>query len=260
MKKIILGILIICLIVGLPLIVMDALAGKNDFRIPSGYKKIVIDLNEKTRNNEIIFTSTNSNPILVDFYIQSDSEIINQLTIVSENNIVGTNSNEKSFNFGNIVQEAAVSSSILMTGKYTILLKNEKTKGKMIIGYKERKIENSEIDRLIKIDEGDIDNPPQDYQKIYSTDLLGEDCKDKTIYTLKLDKAQKIGLSIYTNSKKGNVSVDFIGNNINYYGLIYSSNSTICDQFELSLGEGEYEIKVTNENSDGQLYVFLKDE
>lgn len=261
MKKFVFGILIICLLIGIPLIIMDKLASeKGIFKVPVGYEKIEIDLNKKSRDNEYVFSKSFDSPKFVDFFIQSDSEIENSLIISSDHKIIGKDSQEINYKVGKLIKNESMSSHLLLDkGKCTVSLTSKKSKGKIMIGYREKSIDASEYERLKKIDGGELDNPPEGYKKIYSVDLSGLSYKSNTIYTLALDRTQEIGLCIYTNSKKGNVSVDFGGEKTNYYGLIYSDYNSICDQMETTLGRGKYEIKLNSEGADGQLYVFIKD-
>lgn len=260
MKNIIFGILIICLLIGIPLIIMDQLSTeKGIFNIPSGYEKIEIDLNE-ARTNEIVFSKAIENPELVEFCIQSDSEVENTLKIASDSRILGKGTSEISLSIGEVIKNSAISSSLLLKGgKYTITLSNKKLKGKIMIGYREKVMKASEFERLEKIDQGDLDNPPEGYKKVYCTELPGLSYNDNTIYTLTLDRTKKVGLCIYMNSKQGNVSVDFEGENSNYMGLVYTKYNSICDQMEQTLGRGTYDVKLNCKNADGQLYVFIKE-
>jgi len=259
MKKLVPGILLICLIIGIPLMILDALSTNSQFTIPKGYKKIEVNLNKQSRDNEMVYSGSLKVPKKVEFYIQSDSPEEKYLTISSEKKFIGMSGNETSFEVGEFTKNSYSSPTFLFgTGKYNIFISNEKAKGKLIIGYKEIPIKESDFERLSKIDNGNLNNPPVGYKKIYSTDLSEKYMSNETIYKINLDRTKLVGLSIYTNSKSGNVKVDFIGKNSNYTGLIYSGNNSICDQFEQTFSKGEYDIKLTSENADGQLYVFMK--
>jgi hypothetical protein len=115
----------------------------------------------------------------------------------------------------------------------------------------------SEYERLMKVDQGDLDNPPEGYEKVYIADLSELNCKEDIVYTLTLDRTQKVGFSLYTNSTKGNVSVDFAGENSNFYGLI-NSFYKIEDRMENTYSKGTYEFKLTSNNADGQVYIYIK--
>jgi len=251
--------------IGLPLMILDQITGTgsiwiNDkFTIPAGYTKIEIDLDEKSRNTEMIFESTLDIPKGIDLYIQSNSEEEKIIKISSEHNIIGKSDKECILTVNKVTNNMANNfNQIFGPGKISITLTNQKAKGKLIIGYRERSIDISDYERLSKIDNGDLNNPPKGYDMACNIDLDGLNCKDEVIYTLTVDKSQKIGLSFYTNSKEGTVSVDFCADGNNYYGLVYSGLNNICDQLELTLDKGEYEVRLNSENADGQLYVFIK--
>lgn len=259
MKKTVFGILIICLLIGIPLIILDAFPNaKGQFTIPSDYSKIVIDLNEKTRDNEVVFSSILETPRGIDLYIQSDSSEEKIIEIASEHKIIGKPDNKYHFSVNQVTNNMANTlNQIYNAGQFTISLTNRQAEGKLVIGYRERTISSSEIERLLKIDSGDLDNPPAGYEKVYSTDLSGMDCKDEVLYTFTLDKTQTFGLSVYSHVEEGSLSVDFIGENTSYYGLVYSKNS-LCDQMEIPLEKGEYQVRLNCENVDGKLIVFAK--
>lgn len=260
MKKLIFSILIICLLTGIPLMVMDTLSDeKSTFIVPSGYKTIEIDLGEKARNNDVVFSTVLNEAEVFDIYLQSDSDESKDIMLTSDHKIIGQKGYSSNYQIGKVINHEAMGSKyILNAGQITITLTSAQAKGKLLIAYRENAISPSGFERLSKIDNGELNNPPEGYQEVYSIDLSGLNCKDKNIYTLTLDKTQNIGLSIYTDSKHGNVSVDFVGMQTNYYGLVYSQNNSICDQLEQVLGKGEYEIRLNSENADGQLYVFIK--
>ncbi len=263
MKKVVFGLLVICLMAGIPLMIMDSNMGSNGvngkFTIPAGYTKIEIDLDEKSRNSEVIFTSTLDIPKGFDLYVQSDSEEEKIIEVTSEHKFIGKADNKHILNVNKVTDNMANTfNQIFGPGEISISLTNQKAKGKIVIGYRERAIDISEYERLSKIDSGDLNNPPKGYDKAYRIDLSGLKYKDETIYSITLDKAQNVGFSFYTDSREGNVSVDLIGENSSFYGLISSGHNNICDQLELMFEKGEYKVRLNCENADGQLYVFIK--
>ncbi len=258
MKKTVYTILIICLLVGLSLIILDNIH-KDQFNVPSRFNKLIIDLNEKTRTDELIFESELKVPAVVEFFIQSDAVGEKIVKVVSESKILGLKSHERILRVGQYTGNASTSSTFIMdAGKYSVYLTGDKTDGKIAIGYQETKKDRSEFERLLKIHNGDLNNPPNGYEKIYSVDLTGRISKDETIYTLTIDKTKDIGLSVYISSEKGNVSVDLIGNSSSFIGLVHPTHNRIVDQLQTTLSAGEYRIILTCDSADGQLYIFLK--
>lgn len=260
MKKTVYAILIFVLIIGLPLMVFDAI-GKNrdEFNIPLRFNKMIIDLSNTARKDELLFESELEIPSSIEFFIQSDAEGEKNVKVISDSEILGLKEKEISFNVGKYTGNASTSATFVMdAGKYSVYLTNEKTNGRIAIGYQETPKETSEFERLFKIHKGDLNNPPVGYEEIYSTDLAELNYKDEIIYTLSLDKSKDIGLSIYTSSKEGDVSIDLIGESTNFFGLVHSAHNNILDQLETTLSPGEYQLKLTCENADGKLYVFLK--
>ncbi len=260
MKKVVYTILIFSLIMGLPLMILDLLAkGNDELNIPPRFTKVIVDLSDKAREDELLFTNELEAPSMVEFFIQSDAVDEKNVKVISESEILGMNSREVNFTVGRLTGNASTTATFTMdTGKYSVYLTNEKADGRIAIGHQETPKEISEFVRLYKIHNGDLNNPPNGYEEIFSTDMAGRSSKDEVFYTLSLDATSDIGLSVYTSSKHGDVSVDFIGESASYFGLVHSSYNRILDQLETTLHAGEYQLKLTCENTDGQLYVFLK--
>lgn len=260
MKKFLFGILGICLLIGIPLIIMDLQArNHSEFSIPFGYKRVDIKLYKRDRKNEIVYQKNLKFATVVSFHIQSNSTNENYVTIKSEHNIIGNISNEDTCSIQKMPQGGYDGSTyILQPGKYTIAVNSKKSKGMIMIGFKEKKLADSIYKRLKKIDGGDLNNPPQGYEKVYSAKLSKLNCKDKTVFKVTFDHAKKVGLCVYTSASKGNLSVDyFIGKDSSYYGLITPGKNKICDRLE-SYSKGTYEVKLTTKDTDGEIYVFMK--
>jgi len=258
MKKTVYSILICSLVVGFGLIIMDGL-DKDEFNIPSRFEKVIVDLSDQFGSDVLLFTKDLHVPSNVEFFIQSDNISEKNVKIVSESEILGFSSKEVNYTVGRYIGNSCIASTFTMDkGKYSVYLTSEKTKGKLVIGHQETAKESSEFERLYKIHNGELNNPPEGYAEIYSSNLTEKSCKDEVIYTLSLNTTKRIGLSVYTSSKQGTVSVDFIGKSSNFIGLINTQFNRICDQLETTLSPGEYQLKLTCENADGQLYIFLK--
>jgi len=258
MKKTIYSILIISLVVGFVLIIMDGL-NRDDFKVPSRFEKVIVDLNEQFGTDVLLFTKELNVPSTVEFFIQSDDESPKNVKIVSESEILGLYAREVDFTVGKLTGDARIAGTFTMDkGRYSVYVTSDKAVGKLVVGLQETAKEPSDFERLYKIHNGELNNPPEGYVEVFSTHLTEKSWKDEVIYSLSLDATRNIGLSVYTSAKQGSVSVDFIGQSSNFMGLIHPQLNRICDQLETTLSPGEYQIKLTCENADGQLYVFLK--
>jgi hypothetical protein len=260
MKKAVFSILIASLIVGVPLMLLDFFYKDNDsFNIPKEYSKIEVDLSEKARNNESVFQAYFDTPKGFDLIIQSDSEEIKTIEVITEQKIIGRSDNKYEIEVDKILGPCSYGLNFISgIGNITVSLTNEKAEGKIVFGYKDRPIDILEYERLLKVDNGELNNPPKGYDKIFSADLRGQNFKDETIYTLTLYNPQNIGLSVYTDCTEGDLSVDLIGQGSSYYGIVSPNNFRICDQLEFRWDKGEYEIRLSSENANGQIYIFLK--
>jgi hypothetical protein len=232
---------------------------KDKIRIPSRFEKMIVDLSDRTRTDELLFTRELEAPSSVGFFIQSDSENEKQIKVISDFEILGRKGNEIILSLGKITGNSSTGgTNIMQAGKYSVYLTSKKSEGKIGIGYQETAQEPSEFERLYKIHKGDLNNPPEEYVEIYSTNLSGLNYKDEVVYTLSVETMKNIGLSVYTFSEQGSVSVDFIGESQCFIGLGNPEHNRICDQLETTLSPGEYQLKLNCENSDGQIYIFLK--
>ncbi len=254
------SILLFSLIICLPLMIIDYVSqNKEAFNIPSRFDKVIVDLSEQDRTEELIFESDLNVPSSVELFIQSDASGEKIVKVVSESAILGYKNQEIYFNIGQYTGSASTSATLIIDpGTYSIYLSGEKTEGKIAVGYRVTPKDISEYERLLKIHNGDLMNPPDGYEKVFSTNLSGLVYKGEVIYTLSLTKTTNIGFSIYTSAESGNVSIDLIGESSNYYGMVHPEHNRICDQLETTLPPGEYLFKLTCENADGDLVLFVK--
>lgn len=258
MKKTVYAILISTLFIGLGLIVMEQITMEREFEIPSRLTELIIDLSDHERVDELLFTRELEFPSTVEIMLQSDSTNEKTVRIVSDSRILGRDSNEILFSLRDYTGDESIASTITMQkGKYSVYLTSEKVDGRLAIGYQDAPKDLSEYKRLEKIDQGDLNNPPEGYIEIYSVDLEELNYIDETVYTLSIPEVKDIGISVYTSSNQGNFSVDLVGESLYFYGLVYKDNK-ICDQLETVFHPGEYQFKLNCENANGQLYIYLK--
>lgn len=260
MKKPAIAALAVGLLILIPLMFIGFLASnQNSFKIPHRFEKIKIDMNEKVRTEEVVYKKMLKAATRVDIMVQCDVDSNSSISIISDKKIIGSNVNKLNYQINKLTGNSSMSMSlILQPGNYSISISNNKTKGSIMIGYEEKKMSTSEYERLKRIDSGELDNPPKGYENIYSADLTGLNTKQKSVYTLTLDRMQKIGISVYTNATKGDMTVDFIGNYNNNTGLVFANTNHICDQLITTLPKGTYEFKLTSDDADGQVSIFIK--
>jgi hypothetical protein len=258
-KKTVFAILILCLAVGLPLMALDLQQrGLNKFRVPQRFAKITVDLNTHDRTDELLLERQLSEPAKVEIMMQSDSAALKQVRFVAESEILGLGQPELEFMVGQVTGTASMASTtVLPAGRYAIYLTSHKHAGQLVIGYQEHPIDPAEFVRLSRIHQGDLNNPPSGYTEVFSADLTGLEVQNQVIYSLSVKNSETIGISVYTSAKQGMVSVDMAGGTSNWTSLV-STEHRICDQMEVSPPAGEYQIKLTCADADGQLYVFVK--
>lgn len=239
--------------------VMDSMQSRQDrFRIPNRFNQLVVDLNTGRRTDELILERTLQSPALVKMIFQSDSETLKHLRIVSESEIIGRDAREDEIELNRLIGPTSTSASLLLgRGKYALYLTSEKAPGKLVVGYQETPYEPEEFARLERIHRGELTNPPDGYQEVYSTSLSGLSLNEDTVYTLTLDSTQSIGVSIYTSAREGYMSVDFIGDRVGWWGLV-GTEHRILDQLEITLTRGEYHFRLTCDNADGEVYIYVK--
>ena len=193
------AILITSLIIGFCLIIMDELAkNKDEFNIPSRFDKVIVDLSEQARTNELLFTRELDVPSSVEFFIQSDDISEKSVKVISESEILGLNSREINFTVRRFTGNSSTSGTFTMQpGRYSVYLTSEKADGKIAIGYRETEKEQSEFERLYKIHKGDLNNPPNGYVEIFSTNLAGQSCEDGLFIHFLLTQLRVLAYQLY---------------------------------------------------------------
>lgn len=259
MKRTVFVILLLSLLVGIPLMILDALQkSQSQFNVPDRFTKLVVDLNTNTKADELLLERQLEGPATVELFIQSDSGSLKEVKLVSTGEILGLDGNTLDFQVGRLTGTQATAATVLLgPGKYALYLTSPKQAGTLVIGYQEIPADPKEFERLTKVHQGDLDNPPPGYRKVYSADLRGLEVQDELIFTLSPTSPQSVGISLYTSARRGTVSVDIVGGGSNWLSVI-STEHRICDQMELTLPPGEYRIKLTSQDADGELYLFLK--
>lgn len=258
-KRTVFTILIFSLLVGIPLMIADALQkNQSPFRVPERFAQLMVDLSTGDRTDELLLERNLEAPTAVELFIQSDSNRLKEVKLVSTGEILGLDGNTLDFQVERLTDTQATAATVLLApGKYALYLTSHKQEGKLVIGYQETAADTKEFERLAKIHHGELDNPPAGYWEVYSADLNGLQVQEEIIYTLSLGSSQTIGISVYTSARQGTVSVDIVGSGSNWLGVV-STEHRICDQMELTLLPGEYQIKLTSQDADGQLYLYLK--
>lgn len=276
MKRLVFVIICICLLIGLPLILLQVFSNeyktdcqfglvnyvnKGDLMIPTDYtKRIIIDLKGKERSNELVYTIHLASAKIIDFFIQTDSSGYKKIDINNTNNLIGTDDNTyRCFEGTNKVYKGSNTTKTLYTkgGDVQIIVSNTQNTGKLYIYFRERKISSSDVERLCSIDGGNLENAPDGYQKVCTVKLDEGRNNDKIIYTFELKHDQEVGFCAYTDSKAGNVKLSLVGEHT-FSDLNISGDSLICDQFIRRLPKGVYEIHLTNEKTDGITDLFVK--
>ncbi len=261
MKKTVYIILITCLFIGISLIVLEQLSigkDKHAFDIPLEYSKEIIDLSEHKREDDLLFTGELETPSVLSIILQSDTRNKKTIKIVSDSKVLGKGSNEYILNVRNTSKNKQVySTQMLGKGKYSVYLTSEKINGTLTIAYHESPVDQSIYDRFCKIDMGELNNPPEGYIEIYSVDLEGLNYIDEKVYTISFSDTKTIGLSAYTSINQGDFSLDLIGESLEI-GML-DNESKICDQLEITLMAGEYQLKLNCKDADGQVYIFMKE-
>lgn len=260
MKRTVFVILILSLAMGIPLMVFDFLyRGESEFRVPEDMEQLVVDLDSADRTEELLLERDLIMPSMVELFMQSDTEGLKRLKLVSEGELLGRREPRVDFFIQRYTgPQAAFVSLMLAPGKYAIYLNSQREAGQLTIGYRETPMEPAEFERLFKIHRGDLSNPPVGYREVYSADLADLDMQEEVIYSISQSSGQDLGLAIYTSATQGTVSVDFVGSTSSFLGLV-NTEHRICDQLVLSLSPGEYQVRLTCQDADGQLYVFLKE-
>lgn len=260
MRKRVFIALVLSLLVGVPLMVLDLLH-KNDstFFIPEGFQTIAVDLSTTERIEELILERELLTPSNVEIRVQSDSLGLKHLKVLSNSGILGHAEDHVDFLVERYTGPEWSSVNLLLPpGKYAVYLTSPQEKGQLVLNYREVPTDQAQFERLFKIHGGDLNHPPAQYKEVFSTELTGRQLDNEVVYEFSFSSRQSFGLSAYTSATKGMVSVDLIGEGVSWIGLV-SPENRICDQLEITLNPGTYEIRVSCSEADGALNVFVKD-
>ena len=90
MKRTVFVILILSLAMGIPLMVFDFLyRGESEFRVPEDMEQLVVDLDTADRTEELLLERDLIMPSMVELFMQSDTEGLKRLKLVSEGELLG---------------------------------------------------------------------------------------------------------------------------------------------------------------------------
>lgn len=259
MKRKVYIILTMSLLSGLGLMVLDFLSSsRTEFRVPPGFNPTVVELSEGPRQDESVFQGELAVPSVVQFFLQSDAEGNKEIWIRSASEVLGSPTREIYMVVGEFTGSSSVSVPLFMdAGRYSVHITHEQVEGQVLIATKETALEPQEFSRLLRIHQGDLDNPPPGYAEVFSISLQGLTCQDETMHTLSLTRAQEVGLAVYTSARQGMVRLDLVGQSSSYYGLV-TEESSINNQLQTTLSPGKYVFKLTCADADGEVHVYLK--
>ena len=90
MKRTVFVILTLSLAMGIPLMVFDFLyRGESEFRVPEDMEQLVVDLDTADRTEDLLLERDLIMPSMVELFMQSDTEGLKRLKLMSEAEILG---------------------------------------------------------------------------------------------------------------------------------------------------------------------------
>ncbi len=205
--------------------------------------------------SDVIYSLDLKSPMLEHFYILSQFEGDKWIKLKGDKKIIGVNGTAIDLIKGDYA--VAQSSFLLKSGRYIISAENPFIKGELTLYVSNEKPDLKTYRRLLMIDEGDLNNPPEGYENIYSSNSGIPEKTNVIIYSFNVGSTIKEAFSIYGKISEGKLSVRLKGGNIRDFEFI-NENHPMSDQCSLFLEKGSYSIWIFTDGFKGRLAVFRK--
>ncbi len=224
------------------------------FEPDKGYIK-VFSTGKTNLNEGILYRIGLRTPMLVHFYITARYDGDKWIELKGDKKIVGVNGNYVDLLRGNY--PLANDSFLLREGSYEVIAQNPYINGNLTLYISNEKPEVKTVARLLRIDSGDLDNPPSGLVKVYSASLNQFESTNAVVYEFRKETAGNETFSVYARVPRGRVSVKLQGRNIRDFEFINEMHP-VCDQFTTTLEKGDYRITITADHPGGEVMIFRK--
>jgi len=226
---------------------------------PAGFVKVFQSpLTGTFQSNSNIYSFSVDKPSIVHFYLLSQYDGEKWLVLRSKKKLIGINSNELNLLKGDYWSASA--SLLLDSGSYQVLALNPELRGEIVLYISNQPADKDMIKRMVKIDRGDLNNPPPGYERVFYTNLGKLDVSsDFNAISLKVTNNIIFSFSVYSNIRRGKLSVRFKGSNLREIEII-NEEHPVSDCSTINVNKGIYSFRVIAESADGELVIFISNQ
>ena len=222
---------------------------------PDGFRSFFTVKKEKNNKEGYIRKLIVEKPAAYLFFVAPNFNGNKIVKFISERKLIGLCTNEI------IMLEKDYGSSqvflLLLPGTYRFFI-NFDVAGASIFFYTNIiELSSNYVSRILRIDGGEIYNPPEGYRKLFATNLTDLDENNLSVGKFEVTNPGEYSFCAYsTMCKKGRFSLRLVGGG--YQGIeILNENRTISDQVSLYLNKGKYEILLSCYEADCNVVLYI---
>lgn len=213
-------------------------------------------LNNLSLENECFYKFNIKKPVMYSFYSKAEGVIDFKLELnANEGHFYGIRGEKLELLEGSGNLNSQYTNWILEEGEYEIRVYSPTNKGNFKVG-----IDIADIPEKFKlIRYEDIINKNIPIDTSYEL-ICNEIIKNETniiLYEFTLNHNTEMALSIYNTSETGDLEIKIIGDNTSE--VILGNNQIYTDGRGTYLEKGSYQIVYNSKNSNGELYIFMKE-
>lgn len=234
----------------------NILITSSSYQVPKEYDKLIdLKLSEANYENSDIYEFEVKEPKMYSFYILGQSRESISLKLESQSYINGTRSNEITFVNGPGKMQGVWTGWYIEEGKYSIKLSSSYNQGQLKI-YIQSDEPSKDMDKYLnsRMFSGQIPELENGYELVFNEGLGSFD--EKNIYEFAIDNDKNVVFSIFLTSKKGKATVKLLGRETE--DILISEYQVFTEGRGAFLKKGKYNITLTSEDCDGEIYVFIK--
>lgn len=219
---------------------------------PAGFRLFYVAKKENT--NDITFELKVDRPAVYQFFVAPNFNGNKFVKLSAENRFIGLYTNEITILEGNYGNSQV--GLLLMPATYKFYV-NISINGASIYFYTNIITpDENYIERLVKIDSGQIYNPPEGYKELYRTNLTGLKLNNSTVARFEIKKAGEYGFSAYSTKTKGRFSLRLVGGG--YKGVdLLNETRLISDQISLYLSPANYEVLLSTYDAKANIVLYI---
>jgi len=221
---------------------------------PHGFNKFFVIKKKNNDKNTEEYEFKVDKPTIFQFFVSPNFHGEKTVKFVSPKRIIGLYTNEITILEGNYGNSQV---SLLLTPATYKFLVDFQIKGASIYFYTNIYIPDNEyVERLVKIDSGNIYNPPKGYREIFRTNLSKLNVNNLSIAKFTIQNSGNYGICAYSTKSKGKFSLKLVGGG--YKGVdLLNEGRLFSDQIFLYLPPSSYEILLSSYEAHANIVIYL---